>query len=220
MLAIKAVIFDMDGVLIDSEPLYMEQERHSCARHGVLLDKTKLSRFVGTTQRYMWSAIKNEYGLTEPLNCLMAQHQRQVIHAMSSESLSPMPGTQTLITTLKQAGISCAVASSSPSELVEVILHGTKLRRFFNDVICGDDVTQSKPDPEIFLLAAKRLGIAPGSCLVIEDSTHGISAAKAANMFCIGLLNPNSGQQDLSAADLCVHNHDEIRQWLMKNKQL
>jgi HAD superfamily hydrolase (TIGR01509 family) len=217
MPAINAVIFDMDGVLIDSEPLYMEMERHSCARYGVSLDKTELSRFVGTTQRYMWSAIKNEYGLTESLDCLIIQHQRRLIHAMCSEPLSPMPGTQTLLTTLNEAGIPCAVASSSPSKLVEVILRETGLRPFFNDVICGDDVKHSKPDPEIFLLTAKRLDIAPSSCLVIEDSIHGIAAAKAANMFCIGLLNPNSGQQDLSAADLCVHNHDEIRQWLLKN---
>lgn len=218
MSAIYAVIFDMDGVLIDSEPLYMEQERRSFARYGVSLDKTEMSRFVGTTQRFMWGVIKQEYGLKENLECLMAQHQQHLIQAIHSESLSPMPDVLALLATFKQAGLPCAVASSSPRVLVELILRETRLFSFFNHVICGDDVIQSKPDPEIFLLAANRLGIDPRTCMVIEDSNHGVAAAKNADMFCIGLVNPNSGRQDLSAANFCVHNHDEIRQWFVENQ--
>lgn len=213
MLAFQGFIFDMDGVLVDSEPLYMEQERLSYARHGVVLDEAQLSRFVGTTQRHMWSAIKTEYGIADDLDCLMAEHHRQLMEVLNSTPLPPMPGVTELLGVLKKAGIPCAVASSSPRALVELILRNAGLPRFFSEIVCGDDVMHSKPDPEIFLMAAKRLGIPPSSCVVIEDSTHGVVAAKAAGMFCAGLLNPHSGQQDLSAADLRVHQHREINHW-------
>ena len=214
MVSVKAIIFDMDGVLIDSEPLYMEQERCSYARYGITLDHAELSRFVGTTQRYMWSAIKNDYGLTEPLDYLMAQHHQQLMKRLTTEPLLAVPGVLALLRHLNKAGIPCAVASSSPRELVDVILRKTQVLTFFSAVVCGDDVTRSKPDPEIFLLAAKRLDVAPESCIVIEDSHHGVAAAKAAAMRCIGFQNPNSGQQNLTAADFCVDHHDQIKHWM------
>jgi len=216
MSAIQGFIFDMDGVLIDSEPVYMEQERLSYARHGVVLNETELSRFVGTTQRHMWNAIKTEYGLADSLDGLMAEHHRLLMDALQSTPLPAMPGVTQLLTALKTAAMPCAVASSSPRELVELILRNAGLQHFFSEIVCGDEVEHSKPDPEIFLMAAKRLGVPPSSCAVIEDSAHGVAAAKAASMFCVGLLNPNSGQQDLSAADVCVHHHDEINQWLSR----
>ena len=214
MLNVQAVIFDMDGVLIDSEPLYMEQEQRSYARYGVTLDPTELSKFVGTTQRYMWRVIKQDYALTESLEVLMAQHHAQLLSRLAKEPLLAMPGVSALLTLLNNAGIPCAVASSSPRELVDIILRKTQLLTFFKTVVCGDDVTHSKPDPDIFLLAAKRLGIAPEQCLVIEDSHHGVTAAKAAAMRCVGYQNANSGQQNLSAADIRVEHHDQIKQWL------
>ncbi|WP_339480688.1 HAD family hydrolase [Pseudomonas sp. RL_5y_Pfl2_73] len=214
MTAIQGFIFDMDGVLVDSEPLYMEQEKNSYARYGVMLNDAALSRFVGTTQHYMWSAIKTEYGLAQSLDWLMAEHHQQLLAALNSEPLPPMPGVTQLLGALNKAGIPCAVASSSPRGLVEIILRKAGLHIFFNEIVCGDDIKHSKPDPEIFLMAAKRLGTLPSACVVIEDSAHGVAAAKAATMFCIGLLNPNSGQQDLSAANFCVHQHSEITHWL------
>lgn len=215
MLALKGFIFDMDGVLVDSEPAHIQQEERSFARHGVVLDETELSRFTGTTQRYMWNAIKTKYGLADSVDCLMADHRQQLMNVFNSTPLPPMPGVKQLLVTLKEAGLPCAVASSSPRELVELILRKAGLQLFFKEIVCGDEVKHSKPDPEIFLTAAKRLGIPPSSCVVVEDSAHGVAAAKAAKMFCVGLRNPNSGQQDLSAADFCVHHHSEIGHWLL-----
>lgn len=219
MLAIQGFIFDMDGVLVDSEPVHMKQERDSHARCGVILDEAELSRFVGTTQHFMWSAIKTEYRLAQSLDCLMAEHHQRLVDALNAEPLPPLPGVTQLLDTLNKAGIPCAVASSSPQELVELILRSAGLRSFFNEIICGDDVKHSKPDPEIFLMAAKRLGVPSSSCVVVEDSAHGVAAAKAASMFCVGLLNPHSGQQNLSAADLCVHQHSEISHWFFGQKK-
>ena len=209
-LSFDAVIFDMDGVLVDSEPLYMAVERQSFARYGVELSEREQARFVGTSQQQMWREIKVMYGLEVAIAELIAEHQQQVLRVLRQSPLVAMPGAARLLELLGQWGIGCALASSSPRILVECVLERIGLGRCFQQVICGDEVRLSKPDPQIFLLAAARLGVAPHRCLVIEDSYHGVTAAKAAGMHCIGLLNPNSGEQSLEGADWRYHNHEQI----------
>jgi HAD superfamily hydrolase (TIGR01509 family) len=211
-LSFDAVIFDMDGVLVDSEPLYMAVERQSFAHYGIALDEREQSRFVGTSQQQMWREIKVMYGLEVAIADLIAEHQLQVLRVLGHSSLEPMPGVMKLIEELKTHGIPCALASSSPRKLVECVLERIGLTGCFAPMICGDEVRLSKPEPEIFLLAAARLGVPPHRCLVIEDSRHGVAAAKAAGMQCIGLRNPNSGEQSLEGADWRYDNHQQIVQ--------
>ena len=205
-----AVIFDMDGVLVDSEPLYMAVERQSFARYGVELDEQEQARFVGTSQQQMWREIKVLYGIEVAIAQLIAEHQQRVLSMLGQSKLEAMPGVVRLIDELDRLGIPCALASSSPRQLVECVLERIGLQGRFQHIVCGDEVRLSKPDPQIFLLAAKALGITPQRCLVIEDSGHGVTAAKAAGMQCIGLMNPNSGKQALEAADWRYHNHEQI----------
>ena len=211
-LTFDAVIFDMDGVLVDSEPLYMAVERQSFARYGIELDEREQSRFVGTSQQQMWRDIKVMYGLEIAIADLIAEHQRQVLRVLGQSTLVAMPGVKGLIEELKTLGIPCALASSSPRPLVECVLARIGLTDCFTPMICGDQVRLSKPEPEIFLLAAARLGVPAHRCLVIEDSQHGVTAAKAAGMQCIGLLNPNSGAQSLAGADWRYPSHQQIVQ--------
>ncbi|GAA4503879.1 HAD family phosphatase [Pseudaeromonas paramecii] len=213
---VQAVIFDMDGVLVDSEPLYMRVERQSFARHGVFLAPADQDRFVGTSQRQMWQTIRQEYGLEAELDTLIAEHQQAVLAALRQQPLPAMPGVADLLAALAAAGKPCALASSSPRALVETMLETIGLSTCFSQTVCGDEVRLSKPEPDIFLQAADRLGVAPAHCLVIEDSAHGVTAAKAAGMPCIGLQNPNSGNQSLAAADWCCHSHEEIYQQLLR----
>lgn len=217
---VQAVIFDMDGVLVDSEPLYMQVERQSFARHGVVLAPAEQDKFVGTSQRQMWQAIKQEYGLAPELESLIADHQQAVLAALRQQPLLAMPGAATLLAALAAAGTPCALASSSPRALVETMLETIGLAACFQHTVCGDEVRLSKPEPEIFLRAADRLGVAPVNCLVIEDSQHGVTAAKAAGMYCIGLHNPNSGNQSLAAADWCCHSHEQIYQQLLRGRHV
>jgi HAD superfamily hydrolase (TIGR01509 family) len=219
-LPFDAVIFDMDGVLVDSEPLYMAVERQSFARYGIELNEGEQSRFVGTSQQQMWREIKVMYGLEVAIADLIAEHQRQVLRVLEQSHLVAMPGVTWLIEELKKRGIPCALASSSPRQLVECVLTRIGLTDCFAHMICGDEVRLSKPEPEIFLVAAERLGVAPHRCLVIEDSHHGVTAAKAAGMQCIGLLNPNSGEQSLEGADWRHYNHEQIVEHHLRNRHV
>ena len=209
-LPFDAVIFDMDGVLVDSEPLYMAVERQSFARYGVALDEQEQARFVGTSQQQMWREIKVLYGIEVAISQLIAEHQQRVLSVLGQSSLQAMRGVTRLLDELDRLGIPCALASSSPRQLVICMLERIGLAGRFHHMVCGDEVRLSKPDPHIFLLAAQGLGVAPARCLVIEDSGHGVTAAKAAGMQCIGLMNPNSGSQSLEGADWRYHNHEQI----------
>ena len=209
-LPFDAVIFDMDGVLVDSEPLYMAVERQSFARYGVALDEQEQARFVGTSQQQMWREIKVLYGIEVAISQLIAEHQQRVLSVLGQSSLQAMPGVMRLLDELDKLGIPYALASSSPRLLVSCVLERIGLAGRFCHMVCGDEVRLSKPDPHIFLLAAQGLGVAPARCLVIEDSGHGVTAAKAAGMQCIGLMNPNSGSQSLEGADWRYHNHEQI----------
>jgi HAD superfamily hydrolase (TIGR01509 family) len=110
-----------------------------------------------------------------------------------------------------------ALASSNNKMAVDSIIEKFGLRKYLKVAISGDDVTNGKPDPEIFLKASEKMNIEPHECLVIEDAANGVIAAKAAGMKCIGLQNKNSGNQDLSEADLVVNNFNKLDINLIKD---
>jgi len=112
-----------------------------------------------------------------------------------------------------------AVASSSSHKLIDIIINRLNIRSFFDDFVSGADVVNSKPDPEIFLLTAKRLGVKPENCLVIEDSSHGVKAAKDAGMKCIGFYGSNTYLQDISAADKLIGDFSEFDAELLEELQ-
>lgn len=132
-------------------------------------------------------------------------------------NLRPIPYISELIVDLYKNNFSLALASSSPHEQINYILENLGIKRYFHSTISGEDVKEGKPHPEIFLKAARSVGIDPESCVVIEDSHNGVTAAKNANMKCIGYKNPNSGNQDLSNADITVLSLKKISGALVKN---
>jgi len=126
----------------------------------------------------------------------------QVLGGM--KPIPEIPGVRPLLEELDQMGTLMAVASSSSREIVELILSKLAIRHFFTATVSGKDASQGKPAPDIFLKAAAALGVEPGKCVVIEDSPPGVDGAKKAGMTCIGFANPNSGEQDLTSADLIL----------------
>ncbi len=130
--------------------------------------------------------------------------------------IPPMPGAQDLIKLLKKNGIPIGVASSAEPQYIELVLTGLQLKPLFNAITASVEVLHGKPAPDIFLKAAKKLGMEPANCIVIEDARSGTLAAKAAGMKCIGLRYPQNNQ-DLSAATMIVKTLKEVDLKLLEN---
>lgn len=201
---IQAFIFDMDGVIIDSEPLHFSADKMLLQEFGVTITDEELHAYVGTTDRLMWSELKEKYNLQLSLDELLARQKQYKRQVFTARELQPVKGINELLGDLKKKGIPTGLASSSARDFIELILQKLKIRAYFQAVVSGEEVENSKPAPDIFLQAAKLLNAAPANCVVLEDSEHGVKAAKAAGMKCIAYRNPSSGRQDLSAADKIV----------------
>jgi beta-phosphoglucomutase len=203
--AFEAVIFDMDGVLVNSEPFYVKVEQTNFRQLGLKISEEEHQTYQGTATDRMWQLIKERHGIEHPVEELVEMTNSLVTPYFNSlESMEPMPGVEKLIEKLKEKGILLALASSSYPEVIEIILQKTRLRKYFNVVVDSKMAGASKPEPDIFLLAAKKLCVQPEKCLVIEDSTNGIKAAKAAGMYCIAFAGSGSELQDQSQADCII----------------
>ncbi|WDZ55859.1 HAD family hydrolase [Paenibacillus polymyxa] len=212
---VKAVIFDMDGVLVDSEPIYFEIERSSFAHFGAPMTEEEHHTYVGVTLESMWSQVLDRHQLSNTVEEALSYHRKNVMQTMiAHEGLVAIDGLERWLDWLQEKGIPVAVASSSPRALIDLIMEKTGLGRYFDIRITGEEVLQGKPAPDIFLYAAEQLGIAPAHCIVIEDSRNGVQAAKSAGMQCIGFHNPGSGRQDLSRADRRILSYDDL--WAIK----
>jgi len=207
----EAVIFDMDGVLVNSEPFYVEVEQTNFRQLGLEISEEEHQTYQGTATDRMWELIKERYGVQQPVEELVKMTNNLVTPYFNSfEKMEPIPGVGKLIKKLKEKGIPLALASSSYADVIEIILQKTGLKKYFDAVVSSQMAGASKPEPDIFLLTAKKLGISPEKCVVIEDSTNGIKAAKAAGMYCIAFAGPGSELQDQTQADLIIEDFGEL----------
>ncbi len=179
-----AVIFDMDGVIIDSEPLHYRVEGQLFRELGLEIATAEHETFLGMSSADMWRRIGETRPLPRPIDELV-QLERQRYRQAAREGVPEVPGAVELIRHLAATGVPLAVASSAPLEQIRDTLKVTETEGLFRVQVSGDEVARSKPDPAIFLEAARRLGVAPGGCLVIEDSENGRTAAHAAGMRCL-----------------------------------
>ena len=208
---IKTVIFDMDGVIIDSEPMALKVERRLFAEFGIRVSRTEHETFIGTPVRQMWIRLKKKHRLRHSVDAILAMGRRNYREYLRThEPPPPVPGVKAFIRRLRRRGLELAIASSSSRKTIRAVCRRLELGRFFSAAIGGDDVSRWKPAPDIFLRAAAAAGSEPAQCLVIEDSHNGVIAAKRAGMRCVGLRNPGSGRQDLSDADVVVDSFAEL----------
>ena len=201
----SAVIFDMDGVLVDTEPTYIDISRQMFRQLGIEMPEERILSYVGVPARRMWADIRRDFRLLQSLDELLQSErseQWQRLRAMTS--LPPTDGVVAFLNQLMSAGIRRAIASSTSLDLVQFILSKALIGNYFEVVISGDAVKKGKPAPDIFLCAASKLGCAPGDCVVVEDSPHGLRGAKRAGMKTVGFANHLSRNLDLSEADLVI----------------
>lgn len=197
---IKAVIFDMDGVVAETERIHIEAEMQTMSKYGIRISEDELHEYTGTTAKVMFTELIKKYGLNTTFD-KMFDEKEKVLFKLLEEGVQPTKGVVDLLFKLKKMKKKLAIASSSHRRMIEYVLKKLEIADFFDSVVGAEDVTRSKPDPEIFLITARRLKVKPEECLVIEDSELGVKAAKKANMKCLGYINPSSGNQNLSKAD-------------------
>ena len=201
-----AVIFDMDGVLLDSEPLHRELNQTLFRELGADVSDVEYDAFIGMSTPLMWQSLVAAWKLPYRVEELVQREQDRKHDALRTRPLVPSQGLVDLLTALRAAGRRLAVASGSPRRNILLVLDRLNLTPYFDAVVASEEVAHGKPAPDVFLEAARRLNVAPARCVVIEDAANGIRAARAAAMPCVGYQNPTSGRQDLSAAHLIVDN--------------
>lgn len=184
---VEAVIFDMDGVVSNTQDLHAQVESEILGRYEINLTPEEIThRYAGVkTEEFLKELLDQQskrYDLKELLN-----EKWQKMGEYASQSVTPIDGSPALIKNLSHR-YHLALASASNFNYVDSVLNTLKLKNYFSAIVTGDMVKNGKPDPESFLLAAQKINTKPENCLVIEDGRSGMEAAKRANMFCIGLV--------------------------------
>lgn len=195
-----AACFDMDGTLDDSEPIHCLAYRKVLARFGkTLSDEDYNRRFTGATDNFIATALIGEHKLTISVDAFLAEKETLFIELIEGHAVA-LPGVVKTLEALRAEGVKLAVASSASLQAIETVLAALKIRHYFEVIASGEEVVNSKPAPDVFLLAAKRLGVTPSRCLAFEDSENGTRAAAAAGMHCIAIPCQSTRGQDHSAA--------------------
>lgn len=194
----SAVIFDMDGVLLDSEPLHYEAVRQILAEQGVDFPIEDYFRYLGTTLTSTWDDLCERYPITMPFEQFEARYNADVL--VQYQAGAPLiAGARELVAQLRGEGVPIAVASSSHREWVEAALTGAGLRQYFDQTTAGDEVSMGKPSPEIYLKAAQKLGVDPVDCIAIEDAPAGVESANAAGMSVVLVRSELTHDLDLAS---------------------
>jgi HAD superfamily hydrolase (TIGR01509 family) len=208
---IQTVIFDMDGVIVDTEPVHSYAYFQHFAELNIDVSKDMFTSFMGNSTRNTFQKLKELFPIEAEVEDLIQRKRTLFNDAFDSkEDLYLIEGVERLIQDLHQNGMQLILASSAANVTIDRVFKRFNLHQYFTHIVSGEDFPNSKPHPAIFEYAAS-LSIAPKeNCIVIEDSTNGIKAAKAAGIFCVGYNSENSKLQDLSLADEVVEHLDEL----------
>ena len=207
---ISAVIFDMDGVLFDSEPYHDQTTTSILESYGAKGAYEAIRPYVGRSPEDMWAAMKTKYDISASVEDLVELQWKKNIAGLKDSGLERSEGLSELLEFCHNKGIRVAVASSSRQDFMEAVFDHLDLWKYVEVFASGSEVENGKPMPDIFLLAATRLDIDPERCLVVEDSTAGVQAGRMAGMYTVGYDNPTSGGQNVNAADVVVKSLAEI----------
>lgn len=208
---IQTVIFDMDGVIVDTEPVHHYAYNQLFKQLNLEVSPEFYASFTGFSTKNTFEKIKANFEVQDDINSLI-DLKRQIFNDAfdQKEDLYLLEGVEDLIKDLHQNGMQLVLASSSAKVTIDRIFNRFDLYKYFTHIVSGEDFPQSKPHPAIFQHAAFLSGTPIENCIVIEDSTNGIKASKAAGIYCIGYDSPNSKLQDYSLADEVVFDFKEL----------
>lgn len=207
---LKAVIFDMDGVLIDSEPVHAKAHVKSLESINVSIPLSYCYKFIGSTTSHMLSTMIKDYHIPKTVEELLTQYHKTLEEIIKTEGYIPIPYVINTIRDLHKNGIKLAIASSSSEKEIKEVVDFLGVADCFDALVSGTTVTHPKPAPDVFLKAINALGVNNLECLIIEDSYNGTCAGYQADIPVVGFVNENSGNQDLSKAYYLVEGFEEI----------
>ena len=203
----RALIWDIDGVIADTAEYHFEAWQYVFQKQGVKFTKEEFLRNFGQRND---TIIRITLGAIPPEKAeAIAREKEENYRKRARGHIKPLPGVIRLIKSLTEHGFACAVASSGPIENIQLVLRELGIEDYFQAIVYGREVTEGKPSPQVFLLAAKKLGVEPKNCIVIEDAVAGVAAAKSAGMHCIAVTNTHPRER-LAGADMVVTTLAEV----------
>jgi HAD superfamily hydrolase (TIGR01509 family) len=200
----RSVVFDLDGLLLDTEPIFAEVAERLLARRGKQLDLGVLELMMGTPARHALKLFREHHDLNESVEALSTESSILFYEVLGAGAADIMPGAVELLDLLAERRIPRAIATSSSSRYVERILKPLGLLPRFDFILTCDDVVHGKPHPEVYEKAALRFGHAPAEMIVLEDSPAGLCAAKAAGARCVIVPHRRVPRDRLADADAVV----------------
>ncbi|HEY3388377.1 MAG TPA: HAD family phosphatase [Prolixibacteraceae bacterium] len=207
----EAVIFDMDGVLIDSEPIHIKIENKLFAELGINVTEAVHRSYMGASNEYMYSDLRLRFNLKESVGELMERDDLFRSDYFSRLETIPLnDGLISLLEEMKSTGLKLAVATSSSPDIVNILLNKCEIASFFEAVVTTSEAGKSKPYPDVYLLAAQKIGVSPQNCIVFEDSPNGLLSAQSAGMLCVAIQSDYKIIQELSKADYLIQSFNEI----------
>jgi len=208
---LRAVIFDMDGVIVDSEPLHHKAYQKMFDDFGLEVSNSMYESFTGKATLAICEKLCNTFNLKlTPETLINRKREHFNILFEQDQDFNLIDGVRQLIEEYSEAGLTLVLASSASMQNINRIFKRFELDPYFKAKLSGADLKASKPHPEIFIKATSETGFLRENCFVIEDSTNGIKAAKAAGLFCVGFDSPHSKNQDYKEADLTINSFKEI----------
>ncbi|NUM25588.1 MAG: HAD family phosphatase [Candidatus Buchananbacteria bacterium] len=202
---IKAILFDLDGVLIETEKeTFKFYQKILGQDYGIFLKDEDFKYKAGRKSKDFWNDILTPEQQEKIDVKKLTQNKREAFNTDPDKYVKAMPGGKKLLELLKGQGFKLALASQNESRMIESMMRWLGIKEYFEVILSIDQITNLKPDPEIYLLAAQKLGVTPAECVVIEDSKDGVGSAKNAGMKCIGINHPYTPPGALNAADTTV----------------
>jgi HAD superfamily hydrolase (TIGR01509 family) len=208
---IQTVIFDMDGVIVDTEPVHRYAYFQHFSELNIEVSEELFTSFTGNSTRNVFQRVNSIFNLNADVEELILRKRTIFNDAFDhKEDLELLEGVEILIKNLHENGVELILASSASKVTIGRVFRRFGLHPYFSHIVSGEDFPKSKPHPAIFEFAASLSKVPKENCIVIEDSTNGVLAAKAAGIYCVGYNSVHSKLQDLSKANLIINHFNEL----------